>query len=78
MLSYSVLESKIDPTYTPCIHMTRSGQGVTWTLLHHTHFPAKERPNETCVHNKATYSICQQEGQYICFDHQIPLLMKIG
>ena len=71
LLSYSVLESKTDPTCTPCIHMTRSGQGVTWTLLHHTHFPCQGEAQETCVHNKATYSICQQEGQYSCFDPQI-------
>lgn len=52
LLSYSVLESKTDPTCTPCIHMTRSGQGVTWTLLHHTHFPCQGEAQETCVHTR--------------------------
>ena len=37
--------SKIDPTCTPCIHVTRSGQGVTWTLLYHTPLPRRGQGN---------------------------------
>ena len=66
--------SKIDPTCTPCIHVTRSGQGVTscFTIL-----LCQGEVKETCIHNKTTYSICQQEGQYICFDPWL-LLVKIS
>ena len=46
LLSCSVLESKIDPTCISCIRMTRSGQGVAWTLLYHTHFSCQEEVKE--------------------------------
>ena len=69
LLSCSALESKIDPSCTPCVRMTRSGQGVTWTLLYYIHFSCEGEVRGTCVHNKTTYSICLQENRQICFDH---------
>ena len=72
LLSCSVLESKTDPTCISCIHRTRSSQGLTWTLLYQYSLLLPRRGQGTCVHNKTTYSNCQQEGQYICFGPWFP------
>ncbi|XP_042096426.1 endogenous retrovirus group 3 member 1 Env polyprotein [Ovis aries] len=73
LLSCSALKSKIDPSCTPCIHMTKSAQGVTWTLLYHTHFSCQGEVQGTCVHNKTTYFICQQNDKQSCFDPLPPI-----
>lgn len=72
LLSCNALESKIDPSCTPCLHKTSSGQGVTWTLFYHTCFSCQGEVQETCVHNETTYFICLQEDEHICFDPLFP------
>jgi hypothetical protein len=64
-------------SHDPCIHTTRLGQGVTWTLLYHTHFSFHGTVSETCRHKKKkTYSICLQEGQYTFLIHSTPQMMN--
>jgi hypothetical protein len=54
----------------PCTLITWSGQGVTWTLLYHTHLSCQGTMSGICRHNKTTYFISLQESQYTCFDPQ--------
>lgn len=54
------------PSCDPCIHITKSGQGVTW--IYCTHFSCQGRVQGTCTHDKTAHSVCQQGSQYIHFD----------
>lgn len=54
----------------PCIRITRSGQGIAWTPLSHTHYSCQGKVQRTCVHSKTTDSVCHWGSQCTCFDPQ--------